>query len=86
MWNGATGIKPTIGGEVSHSMQRAPVVDMTGLTGRYDFSIDLRAYLPRDANWNLAPAGPVRELTLTPAPLSTPAAATQQGTPVRRWA
>jgi uncharacterized protein (TIGR03435 family) len=29
---------------------RAPVVDMTGLTGRYDFAIDLMAYIPMDAD------------------------------------
>lgn len=35
---------------------QAPVVDLTGLTGRYDFTIDPKPYLPVDGK---APAGPV---------------------------
>jgi len=36
---------------------RAPVVDQTGLTGRYDFAIDLMPYITLDANGESSPAG-----------------------------
>jgi uncharacterized protein (TIGR03435 family) len=62
---GEAKLAPGKGGEMSLSAQhvplsrladllsgalRAPVVDMTGLTGRYDFAIDLMAYIPMDAD------------------------------------
>jgi uncharacterized protein (TIGR03435 family) len=62
---GAPQFAPGKGGEMSFSAQRvpmsrfvdflsgplrAPVVDLTGLTGRYDFTVDLMAYLPMDAD------------------------------------
>lgn len=62
---GEAKLAPGKGGEMSLSAQhvpvsrlidllsgalRAPVVDMTGLTGRYDFAIDLMSYIPMDAD------------------------------------